>query len=258
MKVGILGGRGFIGSNIVKNLSMEHSFFIVKPEVHGNLNDLINFKPDVIINACSSLPNASEVDSWTANFDYPLNVFEFISNNLNSSFTWIQIASYYELELPAGRSDSYSKHKYELRSLLQTLCVSKGLEFRTLFLPHVVGKGERSNRLINSVVDSIQSNTDFVLQNPEVKLPVLIIDDVVASVNQFMTGNQSVAFATPTWYKSNLELIEEITSFLGKGLGNIKVRTTKSTEITNLVFPPKIEGWEPTITLQDYILSFKD
>lgn len=257
MKVGILGGRGFIGSSVVKNLSVEHSFFVIKPEIHGNLNDLIDFKPDTIINACSSLPNASEIDSWTANFNYPLNVFNFISNNLNSSFTWIQIASYYELELPAGRSDSYSNHKFEFRSLLQTLCVSKGLEFRTLFLPHVVGEGERSGRLINSVVDSIRNNKDFILQYPEIKLPILIIDDVVLAINQFMKGDQLTAFATPTWYKSNLELIEEITRFLGKGMDSIQVGATKSTETTNLVFPPKIEGWEPKIALQDYILSFR-
>jgi nucleoside-diphosphate-sugar epimerase len=257
MKVGILGGRGFIGSSIVKNLSFEHSFFVIKPEVYGNLNDLIDFKPDTIINACSSLPNASEIDSWTANFDYPLNVFKFISNNLNSSFSWIQIASYYELELPAGRSDSYSYHKFKFRSLLQTLCDSKSLEFRTLFLPHVVGKGERSGRLINSVVDSIRNNADFILKHPEIKLPILIIDDVVLAINQFLKGNQLTAFATPTWYKSNLELIEEITSLFGKGMDNIQVGAAKPNETTSLVFSPKIEGWEPRITLQDYILSLK-
>ena len=257
MNVGILGGRGFIGSNIVKNLSKEHSFFIIKPEVHESLSDLIDFKPDTIINACASLPNASEIDSWTANFNYPLSVFKFISNNLNSSFAWIQIASYYELELPTGRSDSYTKHKFEFRSSLQTLCVSKDIEFRTIFLPHVVGKGDRSNRLINSVIDSIQNNLDFILQHPEVKLPILIIDDVVLAINKFIKGDQLIASATPIWYKSNLELIEEITSFLGKRMDSIEVRATKSTETTNLVFPPKIEGWEPRITLQDYILSFK-
>jgi nucleoside-diphosphate-sugar epimerase len=257
MRVGILGGRGFIGSNIVKHLSEEHSFFVIKPEVHENLIDLVDFKPEIIINACSSLPNASEIDSKSANFDYPLSVFNYISNNLNYSFTWLQIASYYELELPFGRSDSYSTHKYEFRSFLQALCVSKDIGFRTLFLPHVIGKGERSNRLINSAINSILNNVDFNLQYPEVKLPILIIDDAVHAINQFMKGNQLIAFATPTWYKSNLELIKEITTILGKVGNHIKVQAEKSTEIADLVFPPKIEGWEPRITLQEYIHSYK-
>jgi nucleoside-diphosphate-sugar epimerase len=257
MKIGILGGRGFIGSNVVRNLSIEHSFFIVKPEVRGSLNQLLEFKPDVIINACSSLPNASEVDSRVANFDYPLNVFNFMSENMSSPFTWIQIASYYELEFPHERTDSYTKYKYEFRTLLQSLCFSKDRKFRTLFLPHVIGKGERSNRLINSAIISIRNNLDFELQHPQVKLPILIIDDVVIGINKFLIGNQTIACATPIWYKSNGELILEIKHFLEKVEDITEFQSNESTEIRNLIFPPKIEGWEPTISLREYVLSFR-
>ncbi len=252
----MLGGRGFIGSKIVEHLSNEHLIFIVKPEIYRSSTDLLNFNPDVIINACASLPGASENDSRDANLDYPLRIFNLVSDNLFHSFTWIQLASYYELELDNKRVDWYTKHKIEFQNLLHHLCSIKRINLRTLFLPHVIGRGERSNRLVRSAINSLQNNIEFRLLNPEVKLPILIIEDAVCAVNYFLKSEQSIASATPIWYKSNRELLQEISELLGKKVEDIAPIDKDQSESAGVSFPPKVEGWEPKITLQEYILSF--
>jgi len=257
MKIGIIGGRGFIGSKIVEQLSNEHSFFVVKPEIYGSSMDLVSFKPDLVINACASLPSASKNDSQVANFDYPLGVFNLISDNFSHSFTWIQLASYYELESEKGGVNWYTRHKIELRSSLQSLCAVKANNLRTLFLPHVIGDGERPNRLVSSAIKSIKNNIEFELKHPEVKLPILVIEDAVCAVKQFLKNEQLIASATPIWYKSNKELLQEISELLGKSIEEIKPLDKQQTEFAGLDFPPKVEDWEPRITLKEYVLSFE-
>jgi nucleoside-diphosphate-sugar epimerase len=257
MKIGILGGRGFIGSKIVEQLSSEHSFFIVKREIFGNFADLVDFKPEFIINAAASLPSAAEIDSRIANFDYPLSVFAYISENLLNAFTWIQLASYYELEPKMLKSNWYTRHKSEFRSSLRTLCADKNIDFRTIFLPHVIGVGERSGRLVSSAAKSIYNNSEFKLNFPHVKLPILVLDDAVRAVNQFLKTDQKVASAIPIWYKSNKELLQEISEIIASGFEVEKRIKNQQTDSKSIDFPTKVEGWEPRITLREYISSLE-
>jgi nucleoside-diphosphate-sugar epimerase len=256
MRIAILGGRGFIGSAIVRGLSDNYVFFIVKPELQNFLDELNDFKPDTIINACASLPSASEIDSRLGNFDYPLSIFEFISEKFTYSFTWIQIASYYELELPLGRSDPYTRHKFEFRNLLEAECRTKNKIFRTLMLPHVVGRGERPNRLVGTAIKSIRENLKLNLEHPNVMLPILIIDDVIRALAEFLKNDQSIAFAIPVWYDSNKKLIQEINQCLGNEVLNSDFESGASIEIEKITFPPKVHGWIPQVTLEEYIRTF--
>lgn len=255
MKIGILGGRGFIGSKIVENLSNEHFFFIVRPEDHNSSTDLLAFKPDIIINASASLPDADEKDSCEANLNYPLSIFSLIADNFFHSMTWIQLASYYELESDNKGMNWYTKHKIECRNILKHLCSVKGINFRTLFLPHVIGKGERSNRLVKSAIISLQNNMEFELLKPEVKLPILILEDAVSAVRYFLKSGQSIASATPIWYKTSTDLLQEISELLGKKVEVKKLIDKDLSESIGVSFPQKVEGWTPKITLKDYILT---
>lgn len=258
MKFAILGGRGYIGSAIVDKLQIENEIFIVKPEMQSHLDELIAFKPDLILNACASKPDAREVVSRNANLDYPLKIFEFALNNLDYNFTWIQLASYYELELIFGRSDPYSQHKNEFRNLLQAKSSGLNFGFRTLFLPHVIGGNERPSRLVITAIKSIREERNFHLNEPFVNLPILIIDDAINAIVEFMRNDQKIATATPVWYKSNKELIQEIVQILGMKKVNFNIRTDVSSRFEKVSFPPKVEGWEPCITLQEYILTFSE
>jgi nucleoside-diphosphate-sugar epimerase len=256
MKIAILGGRGFIGSAITRELSKKHIFFIVQPELKNTLDSLIVFKPDVIINACASLPSASEIESRIANFDYPLSVFELILEKLTYSFTWIQIASYYELELPLGRNDPYTKHKFEFRNLLEIECNSKNKVLRTLILPHVIGKGERPNRLVGTAIKSIRENQELHLENPNIMLPILIIDDAIRALAEFLENDQSIAYAIPIWYGSNRRLIQVIREYLGKESLNSDYLHEAPIGIGKATFPPKVHGWMPLVSLEEYVRTF--
>lgn len=255
MKIAVLGGRGFIGTAIIKELTQEHKILTVKPEIDGSFDELIAFKPNLIINSCASRPDASENDSRVANFDYPLKVFNLISKKIHSPITWIQLASYYELELSFGRNDPYTRYKNEFRSYLHAKCLDSNIDMRILFLPHVIGRGERPNRFVSTAIKTINNNLDYRLEHPSINLPLLMIDDAVSAVHKFIGNKQRVASAYPIYYKSNRDLLEDIIEILGTKKVHIIVRSNSDLESKKVMFPPKVEGWEPLISLEDYILS---
>ena len=115
MIVWVLGGGGFIGRNLL-SINLEGLNLIRIPQTQNDYSDLPS--PNVVINLAASELNVSELASHKANIDYPLSILEEALNKCGQKLKWVQVGSYFEMQVPMGRHDFYSLHKLKFRELI--------------------------------------------------------------------------------------------------------------------------------------------
>jgi len=204
-KITVLGSTGYIGTNLIKS-------FLDRGEIQqiskNNSEQIILSKNEqnIIINLCASKPNATLDESFEGNFNFQQNV---IRRNLDKNILWIQIASYYELQIKLGRVDHYSNHKFHFRKFLNEWSSDHvNFKYKCLFLPHIFGRNESANRLIPSIRQlNLGQKTMFGPKNQQI--PLLFIDDAIRAILLSIEANQKVSTAIPIWYDKLNVLVKE-------------------------------------------------
>lgn len=205
IKLLVLGGRGYIGKNLLE--SLPPSFEVIQINNSSiNYQILENTNIDIIVNLCASKVTATEQESLKSNYYLQRSIINSLSSK---KLKWIQISSYYELQIQYGRSDYYSLHKAMLRDFLKDWSNSNSnFRYSCLFLPHIFGKNESSNRLIPSIRKLNQGEkTLFGSRNQQI--PLLHIQDAINSIVLAADINETYLSAPPMWYGKLQTLIEE-------------------------------------------------
>ena len=241
----LLGGSGFIGKHLVKKLSPVYRVIRLSHK-SGSLNEINGLKIEIVINAAASPMNASQMLARDANYIWPHKVLMSLLLS-NPTLVWIQLASYFELQIGYGRSDPYTKEKENFTKALRELEKSSNLKISIVFLPHVFGDGERPERLISSIRHSAATNSILKLSSGKQMLPILSIQSTVDIILELtnensLHGKQSVFSAAPYWYGTVRDLIREISSEVNPELFDFNAEKKSLDE--NM---PKVEFPNPVI-----------
>lgn len=250
MKVLLLGSNGFIGKALGTKLSGSYELLRVTRDT--NLEVLFKSKHvfDFIINCASSRPNAASEESLESNFLYPRQFF-----NKISARNWVQIDSYFQLQIPSGRRDPYSIEKEKFSDFLDAEGGSLGAPVvHHLYLPHVFGEGERSERLISSAIASFRHGTDFETSRGTQFLPILHVSDAVEGISRFIESPTRNAACAPFWYGSVRELLELIALEFKEArvLYGLKPDPVDA-RFSRVDFPKSVEGWQPRMQLNEFL-----
>lgn len=250
MKVLLLGSRGFLGKALGQNL--ENIYELVRVDRKTELDSLFksNQTYDFIINCASSRPDADLQHSYENNFLYPK---RFLANVPTKN--WIQIESYYQIQIPFGRVDPYSIEKQRFSEFLDLEAEAQNSpQIHHLYMPHIFGEGDRPERLISSAIASFRSGEDFQTSNGSQFLPLLYLSDAVEGIARFMTNPTKSASCSPFWYGSVRELLElvcaqfhEVHVQFGRKPDPIDV------DFPRVVFPQSVEGWQPKMQLNEFL-----
>jgi nucleoside-diphosphate-sugar epimerase len=201
----VLGGSGYIGSNLLESLPPNFEAI----QIHRSNFDykiIQNTKFDIIINLSASKITANKQDSLESNYNFQSGVIESLSSK---NFKWIQIASYYELQIEYGRVDYYSLHKTKFRDFLKNWSSRHtGFEYSCLFLPHIFGKNESSSRLIPSIQKLNRGEKTFFGSRNQ-QIPLMHIQDAVNSIILATNSNEQNCSAPPMWYGKLNTLIKD-------------------------------------------------
>jgi nucleoside-diphosphate-sugar epimerase len=250
MKILLLGSNGFIGKALGAKLEIQHD--LVKVNRETDLESLFKTNQifDFIINCASSSSNADSEESHASNFLYPMKFF------YNSCARhWVQIESYYQLQITWGRNDSYTIEKEKFSKYLDA-------EIRTrpsplihhLYLPHIFGEGDRPERLISSVISSFKSGRDFLTSSGTQFLPLLHISDAVTGIIRFIESPTSRAACIPFWYGSVRELIDLISSQFSDPRVQYGLRPDPlDSSFPRVQFPKCVNGWKPKMQLNEFL-----
>lgn len=250
MKILLLGSNGFVGKTLRAKLEEIHELVTVTRET--NLIDFFESKHifDFVINCASSHPKADSNESHESNFLYPKQFF----NNLSFAH-WIQIESYFQLQLPFGRNDPYSIEKEKFSSFLdENSCLPESPLVSHLYMPHIFGEGDRPERLISSAISNFISGHDFHTSRGTQFLPLLYISDAVEGIKRFIESPTQHAACVPFWHGRVQELLDLIAS----QFANPRVRYGSKpdpvdAEYPRVEFPQCVDGWKPRMQLTDFL-----
>ncbi len=250
MKVLLLGSDGFIGRSLATHL--ESNCQVVKVNRATNLEEFFrqNQTFDFVVNCVSSKPLANSIESNESNFEYPRRFFENVATE-----HWVQLESYFQLQIPMGRSDFYTHDKQRFSEHLDTFTKNvSSPSIHHLYMPHVFGKGDRPGRLISSAILAMKSGITFETSSGTQYLPLLHNSDAVAGIASFLDKPTSVASCTPFWYGQARELLTIISSVFDAPPISFGAKADSSdANFPQVQFPDVVNGWQPKMSLNEFL-----
>lgn len=253
-KFTILGSNGYIGSNLIDKLKNKAAVQLVTK----NNSEKMTFSDrdlNVVINLCSSKISDDPDTSYESNFNFQRKI---LMENEKKHFLWIQIASYYELQIAHGRSDSYSTYKTEFRKFLNEWeSEHGGFTHKCLFFPHIFGRNESEDRLISSL-KQLNLGKKTVFGSKDHYIPILYIDDAIAAILIAIKTRQKISMATPIWHGKLNELVKatvknesiyELSDFRG---------STQEFSAVKIAFPKPLVGFNPLFTFSELQSRLKE
>jgi nucleoside-diphosphate-sugar epimerase len=250
MKLLLLGSSGFIGKTLGLKLESVHE--LVKVDRKTDLETLFKSDQtyDFIINCASSSPNADLRQSHESNFLYPKRFFANVPTR-----NWVQVESYFQIQIPHGRVDPYSIEKQRFSEFLDLEAATKdSVQIHHLYMPLIFGEGERPERLISAAVASFRSGEDFQASTGSQFLPLLHLSDAVDGITRFMENPTKSASCSPFWYGSVRELLELISAqFPGVRVLYGRKPNPVDANFPRVEFPQSVEGWQPKMQLNEFL-----
>jgi nucleoside-diphosphate-sugar epimerase len=250
MKVLLLGSVGFIGKSLGSHLESVHE--VVKVNRETNLKEL--FKEDqtydFVINCVSSKASDDMVASYKSNFEYPREFLEIIRAK-----HWIQLESYFQLQIPMGRRDAYTLDKQRFSEYLNVSEKTRSSPvIHHLFLPHVFGEGGRPERLIASAILAMRSGLTFDTTNGTQYLPLLHISDAVAGITSFLNHPTLVASCAPFWHGQVRDLLKIISSVFDAPQINFGLKPDPiDSNFPRVQFPSTVNEWHPRMQIDEFL-----
>jgi len=253
-KVLILGGRGFIGHHLEQLIGEEFDLIPFKREVNSLEEIFKKDTPEIIINCSASKANDTVMDSLKANIEFQLECLRLVFKYNKNPIKWVQVASYFELQIPMGRKDSYSIDKSFFRSVLQRLAEKDLIKVSTIFLPHVFGEGENQNRIIPSIKNNLLGGGIAEISLGEQFLPILGVKDCCFAIKAAVKTDQLICSATPIWYDRVVTLALIMEKAISKG--TIRINPEKMSidnSFPKVEFPPQVKNWQPKMDFSNFI-----
>jgi nucleoside-diphosphate-sugar epimerase len=250
----LLGRNGFIGKHLYDSLVDKYDVIDITDKKEKNRIEDIS--PDYVVNLCASAPNSNFNDSFDANVFYPLGILKKLLINRKNNLKWIQIGSYFELQIEFGRNDYYTLHKNIFQKLITDLEISnKLLSTHTIILPHITGPGELESRLFPTMRRLNKNNTSWEkFSNGNQFLPVLHVSDACIAISQFLVSNQKFSSAQPVLHLRVREIINECVINADRIIFDKDLNPLDS-NYPMVKFPENVIGFKPNLEAKALINS---
>jgi len=253
-KVLVLGGNGFIGAHLISKLSENFEIIFFNRLEHSFAETISKNFPDFVVNCSASNANAKSIDSYEANIEFQMQCIKSLLNSGMRPFKWVQIASYFELQISFGRRDNYSLDKQICRSLLNRLEENGLIKLTTIFLPHIFGEGENKYRIIPSTTKALQNGQIAEISQGEQFLPILGVEDCCSAIGAAILTDQLICSATPIWYDRVSRLASVMENAISRGVVKIDLeRESIDSSFPRVVFPPTVKNWTPKMTFNNFL-----
>lgn len=223
MRIGILGGSGFIGSHLVENLSKKNEVIVFSSRKHTNFEECLERDEkntedfDVLIN-CSgyrSFGKGRDIHLLAqVNFTNPAKFFSKLGCEktvcINFS-TYVQLKHYQHI----GQMEDYVFWKKQLSQfLINEFNAQSGLIY-DLYLFTIFGDGDRVDRFVPSLLKAIQVKQTLHLSPGNQLMNFLHVDDLVNLVEEIIKSPPSTDLprynAYRCWDHSYIKLVDLVT-----------------------------------------------
>jgi len=142
MNILVTGGKGFLGSNIVKKLSLEKHNIYLLPKDHNNTkSEIIAFSPDIIIHCGwaggNNYKDINSPDQFSKNINTSIDLIEALKE-IPKKTKFIGFGSFAEYgsqnfiineEIQEHPSDLYGLSKYTFKKYSQLVCNQNNIDW---------------------------------------------------------------------------------------------------------------------------------
>jgi len=258
-KILLLGASGFIGEKIRQKAKENQLDILEFDRFDSNMMEKItSYSPTTIINAAGSLGKSNFEDALDANFLHPIRILNHLNDNKPTNageIKWVQLASYFEMQIIYGRTDPYSTTKATFRNYIK-LFSPADFKIIILYLPHIVGLEMRKDALFPALMQA-KKESEFVLNTSgEQYLPVLHVDDCVSGVLSAINSAAGEYHLTPTWYGELIELLRLINHFYGLKISATPSLKSVDAEYPKLNFSNRVNNWDPKVGIEAILTEF--
>ena len=252
----VLGASGFIGQKLVEKLRADNVSLLVYNRLDVDIADkILEYCPTAVINCAASKGNASFEHSFEANIAFPLRVLKILSH-LNHRTSWIQLSSYFELQINYGRADAYAFHKATIGQILQEnfkeIC-----DVKLLFLPHIVNIDAKPNSLFSNLAKAYNGEKTTLSTSGEQYIPILHLDDAVTAICAVLPAPTKTYFAKPVWYGSLAELMNEFLKLQKTHVYLNKDQRSADYNFPKMIFEPIPPKWKAKKDLEAIFKDFE-
>jgi nucleoside-diphosphate-sugar epimerase len=229
VRIKILGSSGFIGSRLSRSLTNQgHQIFLCsrKQELKcQNTSDWVEHsgnefeEPRVVINLVGAWRNCSQNEVVDANYSYPAKILR-EEGELQGPLLWIQASSYFQLykKFYGVDKDLYSKSKQNFSELLKLDSnKSSKLSVIDIFLPHIIGAGEPTERIFPLLAKALLQRQTLDLGSGSAIMPLLDVEDISNDISKLLSdyhetnyGNYTETYPTVSRISSLRSHIESL------------------------------------------------
>ncbi|AWE06757.1 capsular biosynthesis protein [Lysinibacillus sp. 2017] len=244
MKILVTGAKGFIGKNLIvelKNRGFSQIYEFTRDSDPALLENYAN-ECDFVFHLAGVNRPQSENDFMEGNYEFTSQLLELLKKSRKKAPFVTTSSIQAELDNPYGNS------KKAMEDLVFQYQEETGAKVYVYRLPNVFGKWSKPN--YNSVVSTycynIARNLDIQINNPDAKLTLCYIDDVIEEFLRTISGLPTVHgdyYVVPTTHIITLsELANLITNFRDSRMNleilNMEDALTKKLYSTYLSFLP--------------------
>jgi nucleoside-diphosphate-sugar epimerase len=224
MKIVVTGANGFIGSNIIEKLSLEHDVYPIFKEY----STIVNISPDVIIHCGwyggNSYIYNNDINQFYQNVNAGIELIE-ILKQISKKTKFIGFGSLAEFgfknhiideNTQESPSNLYGLSKYTLKMYSQMLCEQGNIDWVWIRPCYVYGPGDVSTRLIPTVINKFINNQEVILDDCNKTIDYLYIDDFIEMLYKLIQHSATGVYNICSGQRYNLkEIINQIHSLVG-------------------------------------------
>lgn len=190
MKILVTGARGFVGKNLIAELKNRgyEDIFEYNRDTDKSLLDKYAKECEFVFHLAGVNRPKDEIEFMEGNFGFTSELLEALKKHNNKSSVLMTSS------IQAIKDNLYGKSKKAGEDLLFTYSEDTGAKVYVYRLPNLFGKWCRPN--YNSVIatfcHNIARDLDIQINDPEVKLTLAYIDDIVHELINALEGNATV------------------------------------------------------------------
>jgi len=245
MKILVTGAKGFVGKNLVAELRNKGyiDIFEFDKETDKSLLSKYTKECDFVFHLAGINRPKDEKEFMEGNFGFTLELLDLLKKHNNKSLVLITSSIQAERDTPYGRS------KKSGEDLIFDYSQETGTKVLVYRLPNLFGKWSRPNynTVVATYCHNISRDLDIQINNPDAKLTLCYIDDVLEEFLKALEGNptqQDDYCFVPIMHNIKLgELAKIIRNFkdsrVNLSIPNMEDELTKKLYSTYLSFLPE-------------------